>query len=206
MLLIVLSMVFFGLAIKGVLGRQWGGNRFDAYFFILITLSTLCAWFPIRHALFEERLAEASERFLSTDRISVNCLSKFGGIFYLRVAGFVYRGSDIINLKSSTCEQLQAYLDSPALVDNYTLYSLHVLTHEAMHVAGEFNESLADCKAFQRNHKMAEQLGVPSLTAAINSRDLHRFRSSRHPYYSAECEPGRGMDEGLPDAVWVPSS
>ena len=69
MLLIVLSMVFFGLAIKGVLGRQWGGNRFDAYFFILITLSTLCAWFPIRHALFEERLAEASERFLSTDRI-----------------------------------------------------------------------------------------------------------------------------------------
>ena len=91
------------------MGRQWGDSRSDAYFFILITLATLCAWFPIRHALFEERLAEASERLLSNDGISVNCLSKFGGIFYLRVAGFVYRGSDVINLKSSTCEQLQSY-------------------------------------------------------------------------------------------------
>ena len=206
MLLILLSLVFFGLAIKGVMGRQWGGSRFDAYFFILITLATLCAWFPIRHALFEERLAEASERLLSNDGISVNCLSKFGGIFYLRVAGFVYRGSDVINLKSSTCEQLQSYLDSPSSVDIYTLYSLHVLTHEAMHVSGEFNEPLADCKAFQRNHKMAEQLGVPSRTAEVNGRDLHRSRNSRHPYYSTECEPGGGMDEGLPDAVWVPSS
>ena len=43
------------------MGRQWGGSRSDAYFFILITLATLCAWFPIRHALFEERLAKASE-------------------------------------------------------------------------------------------------------------------------------------------------
>lgn len=206
MLLTVLSIFFFGLAVKGALGRQWGRSRFDAYFFILIALATLCAWFPIRHALFEERLAEASERFLSNEGISVNCLSTFDGIFYLRLAGFVYRGSDVINLKSSTCEQLQAYLDSPALVDNYTLNSLHILTHEAMHVAGEFNESLADCMAFQRNHKMAEQLGVPSLTAAINSRDLHRSRSSRHPYYSTECEPGGRMDEGLSDAVWVPSS
>ena len=124
MLLILLAMVFFGLAIKGAIGRQWGGSRFDAYFFVLTALATLCAWFPIRHALFEERLAEASERFLSNDGISVNCLSTFDGIFYLRVAGFVYRGSDVINLKSRTCEQLQAYLDSPALVDNYTLTPL----------------------------------------------------------------------------------
>jgi hypothetical protein len=203
---VLLSVVFCGLAIKGATGPQWGGSRFDAYFCLLITLAALCAWFPIRHALFEERLADASERFLAQDGIGVNCVSKFGGIFHLNYAGYVYRGSDVINLKANICELLQQYLASPAQADQSMLYSLHVLTHEAMHVANEFNELLADCKEFQRNHKMAEQLGVPLLIAAINGRDVHRFRSSRHPYYSAECEPGRGMDEGLPDAVWVLSN
>ena len=61
MLLILLAMVFFGLAIKGAIGRQWGGSRFDAYFFVLTALATLCAWFPIRHAFFEERLIVPSD-------------------------------------------------------------------------------------------------------------------------------------------------
>ena len=206
MLLVILSVVFCGLAIKGAMGPQWGGSRFDVYFFLLTTLAILCAWFPVRHALFEERLADASERLLTHDDIAVNCMSKFAGIFYLNYAGYVYQGSDVINLKANVCKFLQQYLDSPAGADHAMLYSLHVLTHEAMHVADEFDERLADCKAFQRNHKMAEQLGVPPLIAAINGRDLHRIRSVRHPYYSAECEPGRGMDEGLPDAVWLLSN
>ena len=206
MLLAILSVVFCGLAIKGSTGPQRGGSRFDAYFCLLITLSVLCAWFPVRHALFEERLADASERLLAHDDIVVNCLSKFDGIFYLNYAGYVYRGSDVINLKANVCELLQQYLESPTRADHAMLYSLHVLTHEAMHVADEFNEPLADCKAFQRNHKMAELLGVPRRIAAINGRDVHLSRSSRHPYYSTECEPGRGMDEGLSNAVWVLSN
>ena len=202
MLFVILSVVFCGLAIKGATGPQWGGSRFDAYFFLLATLAVIFAWFPVRHALFEERLANASERLLTHDDITVNCMSKFSGIFYLNYAGYVYHGADVINLKANICSLLQQYLDSPARADHAMLYSLHVLTHEAMHVADEFDELIADCMAFQRNHKMAEQLGVPPLVAAINGQDLHRNRSARHPYYSAECEPGRGMDEGLPDAVW----
>jgi len=75
-----------------------------------------------------------------------------------------------------------------------------------MHAAGEFNEELADCQAFQRNHRVAMLLGVPNELAAKNAIDIHRTRSNRHPYYSSRCEPGKDLDEKLYDAVWLGSA
>lgn len=200
-LLILLSLIFIGLAIFGVIRGQ-PGERFDAYFWVMLVLAGVALILPIRHQLFEYELELAVEKLLDKDKVKVSCNSYFDSLFHLGAAGFVYRGEDIINLEVRTCSAMRDYLDDPAGANGAALYALHVLTHEAMHVAGEYVEITADCQAFQRNHRTAMHLGVPGNVAVFNARTIHRTRSPRHPYYSAECEPGGALDEQLPDAIW----
>lgn len=202
--LILFSIGFAFLAIKGALGPKIEGSRFDAYFFIMLGLSLLCAVFPIRQELFESKMAHATEQLLEMDDVEVYCQSFFD-TFYNRigVAGFVYRGGKKIFLEPRTCDNMKAFLGDPENANIRQAYALKTLTHEAMHIGGEYNEIKTDCMAFQRNHRMAELLGVPTWLAEKTARNLHRQRSPRHPYYSEECEPGRALDENLPDAIWI---
>ena len=200
-ILIILSVVFLGLAIKSLFGETMG-NRFDAYFFFMLTLSVLAAILPIRHTLFEYKLANAAEELIAHPDIDVHCQSYFDNLYNLGWAGFVTRGTAKITLDVRTCNDLKEYLDHPARANHYELYSLHVLTHETMHVAGEYNEIKADCQAFQRNHRTAKILGVPEGIANQNAITIHRYRSPRGRYYSTDCRPGGSLDEKLADAVW----
>ena len=201
-ILILLSIVFVILAIVGAI-RGRDGERFDAYFFFMLVVAGALLILPVRHMLFEYRLAEASNKLLGRGDVVVDCSSYFDSLFHLGAAGFVYRGSSVINLEVRTCSGMRDYLAKPTTTDRYILYNLHVLTHEAMHVAGEINEIRTECQAFQRNHRTAMALGVDEKVAAVNARILHRFRSPKHPYYSADCEPGGPLDEQLADAVWL---
>ena len=202
MLLILLSIGLVLLAIKAAINPM-SHNRFDLYFFFLLIMAGICIFFPIRQAFFEHKLAKASASLINHDHVVVECLSKYSGLLHFRAAGFVYRGSSKINMQGSICKRLRNYLKDPLYAEWQDLYALHVLTHETMHVAGEYNEPRADCQAYQRNHKMAELLGVRPDIAALNGRYLHRHRSPKHDYYSPACEPGGGFDEKLPHAVWI---
>ncbi|MEM1082164.1 MAG: hypothetical protein AAGH65_11330 [Pseudomonadota bacterium] len=201
-----MSIVLSVLVLHCLFGPNRTGNRIDVYFFIVLSLAVLTASVPIRHELFERQLGSSVERLLSMSSVVVDCNSYIDGWFYFNLAGFVYRGSSVIHLEVTTCKDLKRYLADPESADRSALFALHVLTHEAMHVAGEFNEVVADCQAFQRNHKMAEQLGIQRPLAATHAQQIHRTRSSRHPYYSSDCEPNRRLDERLPDAVWQSST
>ena len=200
-LLLILSLIFIILAIVSAVRGSYG-ERFDVYFFTMVVLAAVAAILPIRHMLFEHRLAVAAEQLIGHEQVIVDCNSYFDSIFHLGAAGFVYRGSGVINLEVRTCDRLRDYLDNPSAAGPNERYSLHVLTHEAMHVAGVYDEILTDCKAFQRNHKTASLLGVAGNIAVWHAREIHRSRSPQHPYYSAECEPGGPMDDKLPGAVW----
>ena len=118
------------------------------------------------------------------------------------------RGDYEINLRPDICRHLRHYISDPneankqALRDYDRVMALHVLTHEAMHINQEYDEVKADCQAYQRNHKMAEHLGVAPRLAAQSAIVIHRFRAPRHPYYSNQCEPDRALDEKLAGAVW----
>ena len=202
MLFFLASIVFLIMAIVTAV-RPSDGNRFDIYFFFLIGLSVLAASFPIRHMLFEMKLAKAAGALINNPEVVVDCNSYFDSMFHLGAAGFVYRGSSKINLEVRTCDAMEDYLADPERAKFQELYALHTLTHEAMHVAGTIDEVRTDCQAFQRNHRMAELLGVAPKVARVNAQIRHRLRLERHPYYSAECEPGGALDENLPDAVWL---
>jgi hypothetical protein len=163
----------------------------------------------MRHALFEYKLATAAEKLIARNDITVECLSRFGGIFRWHAAGYVFRGTQKINMQGYVCDDLRDYLSDPddanadAVRDTKLVFALHVLTHETMHVDEIYDETHADCRAFQLNHKMAEHLGVESRTAAQSAIVTHRFRSQTHPYYNANCEPGTSHDENIPGAVWL---
>ncbi|MCE2518001.1 MAG: hypothetical protein J4F41_09310 [Alphaproteobacteria bacterium] len=183
-ILTILSVVFLGLAIKSLFGDTMG-SRFDAYFFFMLLLSVAAAVLPVRHIMFEYRLADVAERLIDHDNIDVHCQSYFDNLYNLGWAGFVTRGSAKITLDVRTCNDLREYLDHPAQANPYELYSVHVLTHETMHVAKIYNEIKADCSAFQRNHRTAKLLGVPEGIANTNAIMIHRYRSPRSSYYSA---------------------
>lgn len=196
------------MAVKGLL-RPVGQKRVDAFFLAMLVLTGLFAVIPARQAHFEYRLARGVEALTGYDGVTVTCLSYFGGIFHYRAAGFMRWGTGDISLQPDICSDLRAYLDDPeeavqnATRDRDPLFALHVLTHEAMHVAGVKDEQKTDCSAHQRNHRMALLLDVPKLDAVRSAIFIHRTRSPYHKgYYSEHCEPGRGLDENLPDAVW----
>ena len=202
-ILILLSLVCIMLAIRGVLTEPLEGSRFDSFFFINLVLAAAFAYLPVKQQMLEAHMEKAVEKLLVMQDVEVYCQS-FWDTFYNRlgVAGFVYRGSHKIILEPRTCDGMAGYLDNPGSPSDAELFSLHVLTHEAMHVGGEYNEIKTDCMAFQRNHVTARLLGVGEAAAVRSAIHLHQWRSPRHPYYSEECEPGSSLDEKLPGAVW----
>ena len=187
-----------------------GHWRFGRTFFLSLLSAGILAYFPIQQYMFEKKLEKATERFTKFYGVNVICQSRFGSFFHWNKLGFVVMGSAEINLRPDVCSGLASYLRDPATankaaISDYdnSVMPLHVLTHEAMHVMGVYDEVETDCKAFQRNHRMAELLGVETGLARQSAIVIHRFRSPRHPYYSPQCEPGTPMDDRLADAVWV---
>lgn len=207
MIFILLSAFFAIMAVRGAL-NPLGEKRFDAFFWIMLVCATGFAVLPLRQALFEARLETAVEKLTHRYGVSVICHSRLGSFFHWNKLGYVSVGDNAIHLRPDMCSELRRYISDPAEANKIAIrhydrvLSLHVLTHEAMHVAQEYNEVKADCQAYQRNHKMAALLGVEEKLAAQSAIVIHRFRREHHPYYSPQCEPGRALDEGLIGAVW----
>ena len=207
MVFIFLSAVFVFLAVHHALYPP-GDKRFDSAFFIFLLVAAIIAIFPLRQYFFEAKLVAAVEKLTHRYGVAVTCQSRLGSFFHYNKLGYVRRGDYEINLRPDMCSHLRSYIGDPndankqALRDYDRVMALHVLTHEAMHINQEYDEVKADCQAYQRNHKMAEHLGVTARVAAQSAIVIHRFRSDRHPYYSNQCEPGRALDEKLAGAVW----
>ncbi len=108
-------------------------------------------------------------------------------------------------IKLQQCRELRAYLwsDRSSPTDEQVI-AVHVLTHEAMHLAGLRNEAEAECAAVQRNAATARLLGADPAEASTLSRRYWEIGYSRMPpqYTSGECRPGGALDEGLADGPW----
>ena len=109
------------------------------------------------------------------------------------------------------CGTLMAYLRHPGRASHEELSSLDVFTHESMHVRGELNEARTECQAVQRNYRAAKLLGVSDATAKQNALDFYNINYQERgkiggiqsDYYSAQCAPGKEMDERLIDSTWT---
>ncbi len=108
-------------------------------------------------------------------------------------------------LKREQCGALRHYLGSDMREPSYDdVVAVHVLTHEAMHMAGLKGEADAECAAVQRDAKAAELLGASPADALAVAQRYYRDVYPNLPgdYRSTDCVAGGRLDERLPTAPW----
>jgi hypothetical protein len=111
-------------------------------------------------------------------------------------------------IKRDQCRHLAAYVRSDKRRPSRDeIVAVHVLTHEAMHLAGRLGEAEAECAAVQRDAHTARLLGAEPADAAGLAVTYWREVYPLMPggYRSEQCQPGGSMDERLADAPWLAS-
>lgn len=169
----------------------------------IIALLLVC---PIWNYYGSLRLDWRAQELSEQSKASVNC-DVLGMGQYIRYAGFVYRGSKEINLKYPYCSMMKKFLRNPDMYLNEIrlgkeFFSLHVFTHEAMHVRGEFNEQKAECQAVQRNYRAGKIHGLSDEQAKKFAIRFYLEAYPRQAYFSEKCHPGGEYDEKRIDSTW----
>jgi len=165
----------------------------------------------VRHHRLEQRLSAVASDLVGAPA-TVHCQTA-GQEFVDAGAelGYVSWGRDGVPehqtlVKHAQCGDLADYLgggkDTPSEDE---VVAVHVLTHEAMHMAGETGEAAAECQAVQRDARTAERLGATPAQARRLAETYYAAVFPRMPdeYRSEDCVPGGRLDEGLPTAPWA---
>jgi len=162
------------------------------------------------HRHTEHRLAAAASVLAGT-RVSVHCQTFAEA--WMDVGpelGVVPFGPDGVPehhtlIKWGTCRTLAGWLRSdhshPTLDQ---VIAVHVLTHEAMHMAGSRDEAVTECRAMQRDARTALLLGATAPQAHALAATYWRevYPRMNQDYRTPNCAPGGSLDEHLPDAPW----
>jgi branched-subunit amino acid ABC-type transport system permease component len=203
-----------GVAVRWWLTRQDTLGRARPFpllsVIVLLAVAGTAGAVVIRHERLEARLSEAASALIGTSA-KVECqtvgasMVDAGGDL-----GFVRWGPDGVPerrtlIKRDVCSDLRAYLSEPdGSIPMEQVIAVHVLTHEAMHMAGERSEALTECRAVQRNAAMARLLGASAgSAAALSARYWSEvYPRQTDPYRTRDCAPGGPLDEGGSDAPW----
>ncbi|MDA8435922.1 MAG: hypothetical protein M0Z98_08055 [Actinomycetales bacterium] len=107
-----------------------------------------------------------------------------------------------------TCQHLSDYWRSSAAEKDAPpleqVIAVHVLTHEARHLAGDRSESETECRAMQSDADVAQRLGAtPSQARAL----AVTYLISVHPrmpvaYRTTDCRPDGPLDRTPRDRLW----
>lgn len=192
---------------------MWGGSNHKAGIGFLVVLIAVLGFFEVRWLVREHQYSQIASELVGRE-VSVHCQRSAASL--VDISGFMgyvpypADGSpaDEAFLRNDTCRALGRYVSSddvrssPELVE---LMAVHVLTHEAMHMAGERVEARAECMAVQRNVDTATALGADAAQAALLASAYYELVYPDVPpeYRSELCAPGAEWDEGLPGAPWT---
>jgi hypothetical protein len=191
------------------LGRSRG---FPVWSVALLGLLAVSATVPVvRAARLEHRLSAVASTLVGSP-VTVDCQSRgqemtdlgneLGWVPY-DAAG---RPLPRTLIKRRPCSALRDYLGSDkGSPSRDQVVAVHVLSHEARHMAGQTVEAQAECAAVQRDALTARLLGATPQQAAELARTYWRdvYPRMSDTYRSRECAPGMPLDEHLPDAPWA---
>jgi hypothetical protein len=159
----------------------------------------------------ERRLAGAASALAGVP-VAVRCQT-FGGAFVDSgpELGYVRWRTDGTPerwtlIKREQCRDLAAYVRAGGRrPSGAQMVAVHVLTHEAMHLAGITDEARAECAAVQRDARTARLLGASAAEAHRLAAWYWRTVYPTMPggYRSPECRAGGALDERLPHAPWA---
>jgi len=166
----------------------------------------------VRHARLEHDLARAAGALVGAP-VDVHCQSVGEALVDTDGhLGFVPYGPDgrperRTAIKREQCDDLAAFRGSDhANPSEAEVEAVHVLSHEARHMAGVTDEAQAECQAMQRDAAAARALGADAAAARRLARYywLVLYPNMPDGYRGAACAPGAAWDEHLPDAPWDP--
>ena len=176
----------------------------------LAALSLVTGGLAVRDHARESRLSGVASS-LAGRPVEVRCQSWAGAFTDAHVEpGYVRWEADggparETTLKADVCRTLGGYLRGTGDPSHGEVVAVHIVTHEAMHLAGIQDEAAAECAAVQRDARTARLLGASAADAA----DLaSRYWAEVYPrmpddYRTTECAPGRSLDERLGDGPWA---
>lgn len=187
-----------------------GWNRWPILGILTLIPSLIFTVNEARWHSFESSLRDATASVLGDrgaefgcERLARNMLASKGlaGHVLFDADGNPARGAF---LSSTTCERIKKYATDPdaATIDHIT--SVHILTHEAAHLAGIRNEADAECLALQHDILVMQQLGADAATA---QRHAAQYRQRVYPrltgsYRSNECVADGALDRTPGDGIW----
>ena len=191
------------------LGRPRG---FPVWSVTLLALLAVAATVPVvRTARLEHRLGAVASALVGSG-VTVDCQSRGQELTDLghELGRVEYDGAGRPRprtvIKRRPCSALRDYLgsdkDSPS---RDQVVAVHVLGHEARHMAGQTVEAEAECAAVQRDALAARLLGATPEQARLLARTYWLEVYPRMPdeYRSRGCAPGGSLDERLADAPWA---
>jgi glucose dehydrogenase len=197
------------LAWLGWLGfRAWAlGSRPYITLGVVLALLLPALWTEFRWLSVQAAATTAVQQLAGDPAARVQCQRALGT--------FLWAGADLGRvewdepdrawLTLETCQHLGSWLRSdhsaPTLDE---AIAVHVLTHEAMHVAGDRNEATTECRALQHDARTVVLLGG---TAEQGSALAQRIATDVYPrmsdeYRSSECRSGGALDHTPGDASW----
>ncbi len=159
-------------------------------------------------ARLEARLTDAVQQLTGRTDVRVDCRNLLQDLANSRPGQVAYDADgngSVAELSWSVCDDLDGWMDGgpddPSL-DEAT--AVHVLTHEAMHLAGYRNEQETECEAVQRDAAMAVLLGADPATARLLAERYVRELYPRMPgdYRHEHCVANGPWDRTPGDGQW----
>ena len=190
------------MARRGVLlRRNWHTTRTSAVVLLLLATALLAfaGYHEARHQWVQAR-ASALVRHASGEPGSVARCQRFTPALLdlSQNSGFVaYDDLSVAALERTECNDLADWLQSSKNAPSAAqVRAVHVVVHEAMHVAGDLNEATAECAAMQLDADAAVFLGATPEQARALAASYYRdtYPYLRDGYVTGSCGPEQELD------------
>jgi hypothetical protein len=206
-----LIFVLVALAGAGVLSiRHVMGHRHTIIIPVLLVPALVLGWFEYEDRMADEKLTHAAS-VLAGRPVHVECQRLGGALLDMgSELGYVAydangRPGDTTVIKHDACEALYDWMGSDK--NNPTqleIVSVHVLAHEAEHLAGYTSEAVAECRSVQTTEQAALLLGATAAQARALAvaywTDVYPYMPDA--YRTPDCHDGGSLDLHPNDARW----
>jgi hypothetical protein len=157
----------------------------------------------------EARYGKAVSAVAKRD-VAVRCQGVFGHLIdignELGTVWFNAEGdpADKTDIKRDACKWLKDYERGNKSVNINSAMAVHVLAHEAIHLRGWTDESVAECYGMQHTAQVARALGAPANKAQSLAELYWQFVYPDMPdeYRTPDCVNGGRLDLHKDSDVW----
>lgn len=136
-----------------------------AILILILALFGIASFFEGKQQYINYMASEITRAVVGRSDVSAKCVRTLGDSLdinqYGRAVGWAARDSNYSKLDNTTCKHFSEWLMTDRkTATNDQAYALHTIMHEAVHVAGEFNESETEYKSVIVFEDVAVKFGM----------------------------------------------